>query len=88
MEPYHQSVQLLVPLYGADNDMMMLSIGKGYKGHSGTKHQVDAVVWEVVPAKYMYQINSLYSGDAWLNDTTLNKVHTIMLSIQCNSHLI
>ena len=74
MEPYHKSVQLLVPLYGADHDMMMLSIGKGYKGHSGTKNQVDAVVWEVVPAKYMNQIDILSSGNAWLNDSTLNEV--------------
>ena len=82
MEPYHQSVQLLVPLYGADNDMMMLSIGKDYKGLSGTKHQVDAVVWEVVPAKYMHQINSLSSGNAWLNNTTLSEVCTDILCIK------
>ena len=54
MKPYHQSVQFLVPLYGVDNNMTMLSIGKGYKGHdqSNAKHQLGVVVWEVVTAKY------------------------------------
>ena len=76
MKPYHQSVQLLVPLYGVDNNMTMLSIGKGYKGHdqSNAKHQLGVVVWEVVTAKYMHQINCLSSGNTWLNDAVLNEV--------------
>ena len=84
MEPYHQSVQFLVPLYGMHNNMTMLSIGNGYKGHDQTnvKHQVDVIVWEVVTAKYMHQINSLSSGNAWLNDAALSEVCTY-----CNYNL-
>ena len=74
MKPYHQSVQFLVPLYGVDNNMTMLSIGKGYKGHD-QNNQLDVIVWEVVTAKYMYQINCLSSGNTWLNDAALNEVN-------------
>jgi len=74
MKPYHESVQFLVPLYGVDNNMTMLSIGKGYKRHANTKHQLDVVVWDVVSAKYMHQINHLSSGNTWLNDAALNEV--------------
>ena len=78
MKPYDQMVQALVPLYGRDNNTMMISIGKNYtleKQLRGKKQKVlDVVLWEVIKAKYIVQMSYLSPGTAWLNDASLNEV--------------
>ena len=83
MEPYHQMVEALVPIYGKDIPMV-ISVGKDYKleRQSRPKKQraVDVVLWEAVSAKCMLQMNYLSTGNAWLNDALLNEVCIRMYS--------
>ena len=79
MKPYDQVVQVLVPLYGRDNNTMMISIGKDYaldqKQSREKKHKpLDVVMWEVVSTKHLLQTSCLSTGNAWLNDASLNEV--------------
>ena len=80
MKPYNQMVQVLVPIYGKDNNIAMISVGKDYQieKESRAKKQtsLDVVVWEVINSKRMLQINYLSTGNAWLNDASLNEVCT------------
>ena len=84
MKPYDQMVQALFPIYGKDNNnTMMVSIGKDYlleKRPKGKKQKsLDVVLWEAVSAKRMIQIKHLSTGNAWLNDASLNEVRLIIL---------
>ena len=79
MKPYDQMVQALLPIYGENNEnIMMISIGKDYaleKQPRLKKQKVlDVVLWEVIKAKYIVQLSYLSPGTAWLNDTSLNEV--------------
>ena len=85
MKPYNHAVQVLVPIYEKNRDnTVIISIGKDYvfKEQSMAKKQesVDIVIWEVVSAKYMLQMKYLAAGNAWVNNTSLNKVGN---SLQC-----
>ena len=77
MKPYNQMIQCLVPIYGKDNkNTMMISIGKDYahEKQSKRKTSLDVVLWEVVNANRMIQMNYLSTGKAWLDDASLNEV--------------
>ena len=77
MKPYNERVEILVPIYGKDNGVM-ISIGKDYQleKQSRTNKQtlLDVVVWDTVDAKYMLQMNYLSTGNAWLNHAKLSEV--------------
>ena len=85
MKPFNQRVELLVPIYGKDNNTTMISIGKDYqlKKQSRAKKQnsLDVVVWDTVDAKHMLQMNYLSTGNAWLSGATLNEVCYSLLCI-------
>ena len=78
MKPYNQMVQILVPIYGRDNSITMISIGKDYQleKQSRIKKQksLGVVLWEIVNSKHMLQMNYLSTGNTWLNDASLNEV--------------
>ena len=79
MKPYNRMVQILVPIYGKDNNNnIMISIGEDYRLEKQSrvkKHKsLDMVVWEVGNSKRMLQMNHLSTGNAWLNDSKLNEV--------------
>ena len=77
MKPYNERVEMLVLIYGKDNDVM-ISIGEDYQleKQSRTNKQtlLDVVVWDTVDAKYMLQIHYLSTGNAWLNHARLSEV--------------
>ena len=80
VKPYDNMVEFLVPIYKqGSNESMIISIGKEcqLETRSRTKKQksVDIVLWEVVDAKHMLQINYLSTGNTWLNDASVNKVY-------------
>lgn len=56
----------------------MISMGRDcvFEEQSRVKKQksVDVIVWEVVSAKYMLQMKYLATGNAWVNNASLNKV--------------
>ena len=83
MKPYNRLVQVLVPIYGKDNNITMISIGKDYQleKQSRAKEQtsLDVVVWEAVNSKRMLQMNYLSTGNTWLNDASLNEVCVICM---------
>ena len=87
MKPYDQTVQALVPIYGRDNKItMMISIGKDYvleKQLRKKQNSLDVVLWEVVSAQYMSQVNHLSTGNAWLNDASLKEVRILLQLIVC-----
>ena len=79
MKPYDTMVEFLIPVYKQDiNSHMMISMGKDYQLEMQSKMKkqksVDVLLWEVVDAKHMLQINHLSTGNAWLNDASVNKV--------------
>ena len=79
MKPYDAMVEFLIPVYKQGiNSHMMISIGKDYQLEMQSKMKkqksVDVLLWEVVNAKHMLQINYLSTGNAWLNDASVNKV--------------
>ena len=85
MEPYKQMVEALIPIYGKDNNNpLMISIGKVAEKQSGMKKQNsrDIVLWEAVAGKHMVQLKCLSTGNAWLNDTSINEMSTAT----CKSH--
>ena len=80
MKPYDAMVEFLIPVYKQGiNSHMMISIGKDYQLEMQSKMKkqksVDVLLWEVVNAKHMLQTNHLSTGNAWLNDASVNKVH-------------
>ena len=78
-KPFDQNVEVLVPIYGKDDNITMISIRKDYQleKQSGVqKHKsLDVVLWEVVSARHMLQMNYLSTGKAWLDDASLNEVN-------------
>ena len=77
MKPYNERVEMLVPIYGKDNGVM-ISIGKDYQlekqSRANKQKLLDVVVWDTVDAKYMLQMNYLSTGNAWLNHARLSEV--------------
>ena len=84
MKTYNERVEMLVPIYGKDNGVM-ISIGKDYqleKQSRANKHKLlDIIVWDIVDAKYMLQINYLSTGNACLNDAKLSEVSNTSYSL-------
>ena len=91
MKPYDQILQALIPIYGKDDKItMMISIGKDYvlgKQLRKKQNSLDVVLWEVVSAQYMSQINHLSTGNAWLNDASLKEVCVATITVY-NVYLI
>ena len=78
-KPFDRKIELLVPIYGKDDNITMISIGKDYQLEKQSRVQnqksLDVVLWEVVSAKHMLQINYLSTGEAWSDDASLREVN-------------
>ena len=78
-KPFNQKIEVLVPIYGKDDNITMISIGKDYQleKQSGVQKQksLDVVLWEVVGARRILKMNYLSTGKAWLDDASLNEVN-------------
>ena len=76
MKPYNQMVQVLVSIHGKDN-LAVISIGKDYQlGKQKNQKSLDVVVWDIVDARHMLQMNYLSAGNTWVNDASLKEVRS------------
>ena len=82
VKPFEGKVEVLTPICGKDYNIAMMSIGKNFQleKQSRVKKQnsLDAVLWEVVCAKHMLQMNCLSTGKAWLDRASLQEVNMLI----------
>ena len=90
-KPFDQKIEVLVPIYGKDDNITMISIGKDYQLEKQSRVQkqksLDVVLWEVVSAKYMLQIDYLSTGEAWSDDASLREVNLQIYILTINTSM-
>ena len=78
-KPFDRKIEVLVPMYGKDDNITMISVGKDYQFERQSRIQkqktLDVVLWEVVSAKHILQMNYLSTGKAWCNYASLKEVN-------------